>query len=169
LNLDQSSPKINISNWQNSSTINNAVLVDFGNNGLVFIYDLVKDPIKKTQLKAYVNQYLIDNKVMLDYIPVPIYGFYSSGDRDHYLSTYVGVPDNYHAEVEMFKAFSYKAPNTVPVYQFYSASDKDHYYSTHSGTPNNYSYEGIVFYATIDSSKKQFTNFIVQLKEIIIM
>lgn len=159
LNLDQSSPKINISTWQNSSTINNAVLVDFGNNGLVFIYDLVKDPVKKTQLKAYVNQYLIDNKVMLDYIPVPIYGFYSPGDRDHYLSTYAGTPNNYNAEGEMFRAYSYKAPNTVPVYQFYSASDKDHYYSTHSGTPSNYSFEGIAFYATFDSSKKPIYQF----------
>ena len=34
-------------------------------------------------------------------------------------------------EGEQFKAYSYKAPNTVPVYQFYSANDRDHYYSTY--------------------------------------
>ncbi|MGN7759634.1 MAC/perforin domain-containing protein [Chryseobacterium lathyri] len=159
LNLDQSNPKINIANWQNSSTVNNAVLVDFGNNGLVFIYDLVKDPVKKAQLQAYVNQYLIDNKVFLDYIPVPVYGFYSPGDRDHYLATSPGTPYNYQAEGEQFKAYTYKAPNTVPVYQFYSGSERDHYYSTHSGTPNQYAYEGIAFYATMDSSKKPIYQF----------
>lgn len=47
LNLDQNTPKVNIANWQNSSTVNNSVLVEFGNNGLVLIYNLVKDPAKK--------------------------------------------------------------------------------------------------------------------------
>lgn len=154
INLEQPTTKVNISNWQSSSTVNNSVLVDFGQNGLVFIYDLIKDPVKKQELKTYVNQYLIDNKVFLDYIPVPVYGFYSPSDRDHYLSTYAGTPNNYQAEGEQFKVYSYRAPNTVPIYQFYSASDKDHYYSTSSGTPWNYTYEGIVFYATMDSSKK---------------
>lgn len=159
LNLDQNNPKINIANWQSSSTVNNSVLVDFGNNGLVFIFDLVKDPVKKAALKAYVIQYLIDNKVILDYIPVSVYGFYSNGDKDHYLSTLSGAPYNYQTEGEMFKAYSYKAPNTVPVYQFYSNSDKDHYYSINKGTPWNYSYEGIAFYATMDSSKKPIYQF----------
>ncbi|WP_288243627.1 MAC/perforin domain-containing protein [uncultured Chryseobacterium sp.] len=159
LNLDQSNPKINISNWQSSSTVNNSVLVDFGQNGLVFIYDLIKDPAKKATLKAYVDQYLIDNKVFLDYIPVPVYGFYSPADGDHYLSTYAGKPYNYQAEGEQFKVYSYKAPNTVPIYQFYSANDKDHYYSTYAGTPWNYTYEGIAFYATMDSSKKPIYQF----------
>ncbi|MDR6489460.1 hypothetical protein J2799_003999 [Chryseobacterium vietnamense] len=159
LNLDQNTPKINIANWQNSSTPNNSVLVDFGNNGLVFIFDLVKDPAKKAELKSYVIQYLIDNKVMLDYVPVPIYGFYSGSDRDHLLSTWAGTPNNYQAEGEQFKAYSYKAPNTVPVYQFYSANDRDHYYSTYQGTPWNYTYEGIAFYATMDSTKKPIYQF----------
>lgn len=159
INLEQPTTKVNISNWQSSSTVNNSVLVDFGQNGLVFIYDLIKDPVKKQELKTYVNQYLIDNKVFLDYIPVPVYGFYSPSDRDHYLSTYAGTPNNYQAEGEQFKVYSYRAPNTVPIYQFYSASDKDHYYSTSSGTPWNYTYEGIVFYATMDSSKKPIYQF----------
>ncbi|ASK30843.1 hypothetical protein CEY12_12290 [Chryseobacterium sp. T16E-39] len=67
LNLDQNNPKINIANWQNSSTANNSVLVDFGSNGLILIYDVVKDPVKKSQLKAYVDQYLIDNRVNIEY------------------------------------------------------------------------------------------------------
>ncbi|ASW75715.1 hypothetical protein IQ37_01445 [Chryseobacterium piperi] len=71
LNLDQNNPKINIANWQNSSTPNNSVLVDFGPNGLILIYDLVKDAAKKAQLKAYVDQYLIDNRVTIEYKNTP--------------------------------------------------------------------------------------------------
>lgn len=66
-NLDQSNSKINISNWQNSSTTENSVLVDFGQNGLIYIYDLVQDVSKRSELKAYVDQYLIDNQARLQY------------------------------------------------------------------------------------------------------
>ncbi|MCQ9641808.1 MAC/perforin domain-containing protein [Chryseobacterium sp. WG14] len=159
INIDQNTSKINIANWQNSSTVNNAVLVDFGNDGLIFIYDLIKDPVKKAQLKAYVNQYLIDNKVMLDYIPVPIYGFYSGQERDHYLSHLPIIPNTYVAEGEFFKAYTYKAPGTIPVYKYYSPQEKDHYYSTYLGTPSTYTYEGIAFYATMDSTKKPIYQF----------
>ncbi|WP_374465519.1 MAC/perforin domain-containing protein [Chryseobacterium sp.] len=82
LNLDQTNPKINISNWQNRSNASNSVLVDFGNNGLVIIYDLVKDAAKKAQLKAYVDQYLIDNKVYMEFNTIPIYRYYNG--LDHY-------------------------------------------------------------------------------------
>jgi hypothetical protein len=66
LNLDQPNPKISISNWQSSVTNENSYLVDFGPQGLIYIYDLVSDPTKKAALKAYVDQYIIDNKVTLD-------------------------------------------------------------------------------------------------------
>lgn len=152
LNLDQSNPKINISNWQNSSTQGNAVLVDFGQNGLTLIYEFVKDPTKKAHLKSYVDQYLIDNRVNLEYNAVPIYGFYSGSDKDHYLSVLPGVPNHYVAEGEAFRAYNYKVPNTVPIYQFYSTSDRDHYYSTSPAIPNKYGYEKIAFYAAPSSA-----------------
>lgn len=159
INLDQANPKINFAAWQNSSTPSNSVLVDFGFNGLVLIYDLVKDPAKKASLQAYVNQYLDNNKVSLEYIPVPVYGFYSSSERDHYLATHPGTPQNYYGEGELFKAFKYKVPNTVPVYQFYSGTERDHFYSTYPVTPANYVNEGIAFYATLDNSKKPIYQF----------
>ncbi|KPH12282.1 MAC/perforin domain-containing protein [Chryseobacterium sp. ERMR1:04] len=66
LNLDQNPPKINISDWQSTSNKDNSVLVDFGANGLILIYDLIKDPSKKSQLKLYIDQYLTENQVTLD-------------------------------------------------------------------------------------------------------
>lgn len=65
VNIDHGIPKINISDWQSTSTKNNSVLVDFGSNGLVLIYDLIKDPLKKSQMKLYVDQYLKTNQVLL--------------------------------------------------------------------------------------------------------
>ncbi|WP_418121810.1 MAC/perforin domain-containing protein [Chryseobacterium sp. PTM-20240506] len=65
LNIDQSIPKINISDWQSTSTKDNSVLVDFGPHGLVILYDLIKDPIKKSQMKSYIDQYLATNQVLL--------------------------------------------------------------------------------------------------------
>lgn len=152
LDLQQTNSKVNIANWQNSSNTSNAVLVDFGTNGLVLIYEFVKDATKKAQLKAYVDQYLIDNRVVLEYKSIPIYGFYSGSDKDHYLSTSPAVPNHYVSEGETFRAYNYKVPNTQPIYQFYSTSDRDHYYSTSSAVPNKYGYEKIAFYAATSST-----------------
>lgn len=51
--------------WQNSCTLENSVLVDFGQNGLIPIYDMVQDSTKKAQLKQAVEQYLAANEVKL--------------------------------------------------------------------------------------------------------
>ncbi|AZB24502.1 MAC/perforin domain-containing protein [Chryseobacterium bernardetii] len=67
LDLEIANPKINITNWQNSSTPANAVLVEFGSNGLIPLYEFIKDPVKKAEMKAYIDKYLIDNQVRLTY------------------------------------------------------------------------------------------------------
>lgn len=64
-NLEKITPTINFYNWQSTSTIENAVLVDFGDNGLIFLYDLVKNPAKKAELKLYIDQYINENQVVL--------------------------------------------------------------------------------------------------------
>lgn len=64
-NLEKITPVLNYSNWQSTSKKENSVLVDFGDNGLIMIYDLVKNPVKKAELKVYVDQYLKDNQVRL--------------------------------------------------------------------------------------------------------
>ncbi|WP_159479313.1 MAC/perforin domain-containing protein [Chryseobacterium sp. 18068] len=64
-NLEKITPTINFYNWQSTSTMENAVLVDFGDNGLIFLYDLVKDPAKKAELKLYIDQYINKNQVVL--------------------------------------------------------------------------------------------------------
>ncbi|WP_309762425.1 MAC/perforin domain-containing protein [Chryseobacterium sp. SORGH_AS_1175] len=58
-------PTIEIAKWQSTCTKKNSVLIDFGDHGLVIIYDLVKDPQRKALLKAYVDDYLSKNQVTL--------------------------------------------------------------------------------------------------------
>lgn len=65
-NLEKITPAINYSNWQSTTTKENSVLVDFGDNGLIIIYDLVKNPVKKAELKSYLDQYLKNNQVTLE-------------------------------------------------------------------------------------------------------
>lgn len=146
LNLDQSNPKINIASWQNSSTPSNSVLVDFGGNGLVLIYNLIKDSAKKAQLKTYVDQYLIDNKVYLDYKTVSIYRYYNS-HGDHYYTQSATAPSGYYSEGIEFNAFAFKALSSVPIYMFYNTNSGDHYYTQSPVTPSGYQSEGIAFYA----------------------
>ncbi|MDR6373240.1 hypothetical protein J2795_004393 [Chryseobacterium bernardetii] len=152
LNLDQNTPKINISNWQNSSTASNSVLVEFGNNGLVPIYNLVKDATKKAQLKAYVDQYLIDNQISLEYNTTMLYGYQNQADSNHYFTFNTNLqPSSYWTnEGPTFKVFQYKAPETVPIYCYKSTSGADHYFTQASTLqPSSYwnVYMGVAFYA----------------------
>lgn len=152
INLDQSNPIINISNWQNSSSPNNSVLVDFGTNGLIIIYDLVADPVKRELLKSYVDKYLIDNQVKVEYLPTMLYGYQNQPNSDHYFSFDSNLqPSSYWTnEGPAFKVFKYKAPNTVPIYGYKSTSGAHHYF-TQSSTiqPTSYwnIYMGVAFYA----------------------
>ncbi len=155
LNLDQSNPKINISNWQNSSTVNNSVLVDFGNNGLILIYDLIKDPVKKAQIKAYVDQYLLNNQVSLEYFAMALYGYKNEPDSTHFFTFDSNLqPSSYWInEGPAFKAFKYKAADTVPIYGYKSTSGGDHYFTQASSLqPSSYwnVYMGVAFYAYKD-------------------
>lgn len=138
---------LNISEWQNSVDVSNSVLMDIAPNGLIYIYDLINDPVKKSQIKQYVDQYIINNTVKIQDIPVDIYCFYSGKDQDHYYNQDNTIPTNYISEGVFFKAFNYPAVNTVPIYMYYSGKDSDHYYSRSSQIPKNYVSEGIAFYA----------------------
>lgn len=150
VNLEQTNPKINISNWQNSSTPSNSVLVDFGSKGLILIYDLVKDPVKKAQLKVYVDQYLIDNKVNLDYI-TNIYSYWNGISLDHYYTPkYANNIGDWNYEFVAFKAPSKQIEDAVAIYSYWNNIDNDHYYSTVNAATvggGKWKSDGILFYA----------------------
>ncbi len=65
-------PTLNTDAWQNSSTPQNAELIDIGENGLVLLSDLVDDPAKKSALESYIIQYLQANQIFLTEIVATI-------------------------------------------------------------------------------------------------
>lgn len=153
ISLDsQNVSKINISNWQTSNNEYNAVLVDFGkDNGIIPIYELVDDIIIKEKLKSYIDKYIIDNQINLEYIPQPIHRYFSI-KGDHFYTTELDIPKfafgGYMYEGVEFYAFNYKAENTVPIYGFWNG--KDHFYSPFPTIIPGYILEGIAFYASKD-------------------
>jgi len=71
VNLTTGTPTIDITGWQGSSTLDNAELIDFGENGLLPLYELIDDPVKKEAIRNYIIQYLNDRAAVL--IPQKIY------------------------------------------------------------------------------------------------
>ncbi|WP_443945676.1 MAC/perforin domain-containing protein [Pedobacter sp. AW1-32] len=60
-----SSPPISTTAWENSSTIENAELIDISTNGMIPIYDLIADQSKSTEVKAYVATYITSKRPVL--------------------------------------------------------------------------------------------------------
>lgn len=145
ISLDQSTPSVNIANWQNSCTPQNSVFVDIAEHGVLKLYDFVDDPVKKAALKAYIDQYLIDNQVQMEYVPIDIHRYYNQSTTDHYYTRTPGAYGGYGYEGVDFRAYNYKAPGTVAIYRYWNGTD--HYYTTAPGAPAGYASEGIEFYA----------------------
>jgi MAC/Perforin domain len=62
---------LSITQWLASSNQQNSVLIEFGDSGLIPIYDLIADPVKKTLVRDAVNAYLNSRKVSLLTPPPP--------------------------------------------------------------------------------------------------
>lgn len=62
-------PKINITEWSRSLTVENSVFIGVGGNenkkGLISLDQLIADPVKKAEVKAYINKYIVDQQVKL--------------------------------------------------------------------------------------------------------
>jgi hypothetical protein len=147
LNLDQTNPTINFTNWQNSSTTSNSVLVDIGQAGMFFLYDFIADPAKKSIVKNYIDQYLINNQTFVDHLAIPIYRFYNPSSAKHLYTVSSTTPPSYNYEGMAFNAFSYQTPNTVPIYRYFNPGNGDHFYTKTLSNPSGYNYEGVSFYA----------------------
>lgn len=58
-------PAININDWQLSASKTNAQFVDIDENGLIPLYDLIADSIKKEAVREYIRTYLAQQQVKL--------------------------------------------------------------------------------------------------------
>jgi hypothetical protein len=57
--------KIIIQDWNNSSTLANAVFIDINKNGLIPLDELISDAAQKAKVKAYIISYIAGNQVKL--------------------------------------------------------------------------------------------------------
>jgi len=164
INLDNSTPKISVTNWQNSVTPENSVLVDFGPKGLIPIYELVADATKKSALKAAVDKYVGDRVVKNIYKDKPVYILYIDGmwlprptrhDNNHVLS--MNLANEYHLAENRgiaFYAYDYQVPGTLPVYRYLAKSNSNNFYTLKPEDEYmaDMTYEGIAFYAYPNNS-----------------
>ncbi|WP_171972590.1 MAC/perforin domain-containing protein [Mucilaginibacter polytrichastri] len=144
---------INITSWQNSSTVQNAELIDIGSTGLVEISQLIADPVKASALHNYIIQYLAANQASL--LPAPVYEFYALNIDKHAFNLNPSLnasSPNYTAYGETFDAYTFQYASSVPVYQYYHPQSQDHLLTTDpsaalSWVQRGYNQDGILFYA----------------------
>ena len=86
IDLGSSDPvTVDISNWQASCNLDNAVLTDVYPGSLVPIYEVVENPKRRADLKIAVERYLNDHAFRSLGYKTPVYR-YHSGDNRHFLT-----------------------------------------------------------------------------------
>ncbi|GAB3415409.1 MAC/perforin domain-containing protein [Niabella aquatica] len=153
LTLDNTTPiKLNINQWQSTCKPQNAILINFGENGLIPLYEFINDVSKKAEVMNYIISYIDNNQVNLTYNTIPIYRYYSSEAIDHIYDPSPNITQIDHTwqkEWIVYYGYNYLAPNSLPVYKYYIPSMNDHVYYTISDlekTDKNVRNEGIIFY-----------------------
>ena len=146
-------PVISTTQWENSSSLLNAEMIDLAKDGLIPIWDLISDPVKSELVKKYVIKYLIDNKISL--VPEPVYSFYHPVAKDHAYTInkndYPYLQNGWQEGGISFYAYSSQLPGTLPVYSFYHPIAKGHAYAINKNdypyVQNGWQDGGIAFYA----------------------
>ncbi|SDH32701.1 MAC/Perforin domain-containing protein [Pedobacter terrae] len=155
--LDNSTLKINIANWQSSCTRDNAALINIGQDGLLSLEDLVSDPVKKQEVKAAVEKYIIDRQMILvpeKYTPSPVGVYYSQGlNVWRYEFNIDNIPylrdGSWQYKQTYFSAFKVQATGTVPVYEYWAPTTNDCLWDRNANLSSDpyWHFGGIKFYA----------------------
>lgn len=147
--VGQTTPVINISNWQSSSSVSNAEMINISKDGLILISELIEDPVKKAAVEAYTIKYLNDHNVKL--LPGPIYEYYNPQINKHAYDINPNMNELYpgwNPNDQLFRAFTNEYGGAVPVYQFSSPRTGDHIYTTNRYPGlSGYDYNDPLFYA----------------------
>ncbi len=136
-----------------ASNPKNFQLVGLNNTSFVPIYELVDNPTKKADLKAYIEKYLTDNGVNLFYelpVPVPMYRYssYDYGDYDEFFTPINIHNDYYTNEGIVFNVIGSQVhnKNAKPVYRF-STTGSSYFFSLNPQAPQRFTREDVSFYA----------------------
>lgn len=140
---------INLGAWTSSVDDQHSRLVDVDWNATYPIYELITDPVKKTEIKDAVEKY-IDSKRLVVLPIVPLYQYWN--EKDHFYST-----TYYKDEIEGGWKYEYiccyvlneKIGEAVPFYQY--RNGWYHFYTTNykpggEGADGAYKYEYISCY-----------------------
>lgn len=150
--LGQTLPKIDLSQWQASVTKENAQLIDIREDGLIPIYDLVADPVKRIAIMEYVNRHLIANQVKVSNLTNNLYRCFRSKHNDRLLTTNPGEVSGIDGwQVEGYFGSIYKQsskPGLVPLHRFLLKSTNTHLFTANRNEVSSLhgNYEGIVGY-----------------------
>lgn len=154
--IGTNTPVVNIGSWQNSSTVDNAEMINISEGGLIPIYDVINDPVKKAEVRAYVTKYLSDNQIHIVNEPPTrmIYRCYNASTNGRLLTANPGEvagSSSWQVEGPFAKIYPDNSiTGTIALHRFYLPNTKTHVYSNKRdelGPANgNGVYEGIVGY-----------------------
>jgi hypothetical protein len=122
--------------WQQSITSQNFVLVEIPQNGLIAITDFIDDPVKKAQLAAYIDQYIKNNAVNLQYEKAQLYSYLYSGTGNGIIdvllttkpSEVAGVAGWNNGAVIGTIFTDNSKPGTIPIYRYFQ-NNKTHFFT----------------------------------------
>lgn len=154
IKLDNSAPSLSVANWQSTCNASNAVLIGIDKDGLVSLNELISDPVKSANVKAYIIQYLLDNQVTVINDPstgsVPLYAYSKNADGSgHYLSRSPNLA-GWNGRGIAFRAFATQKPGTLPVYEFYGNYTNGrtvYFYQFGTSQTSFWTNTGVKFYA----------------------
>lgn len=128
---DGTTPTISHAKWQSTITEDNNVLIGFFPNGLIPVYYFIQDPVKKAEVKAYVDQYISDNCVKLFNKKANIHRLHDKKGSNHIYTTEPAKESllGYDYEGVSFQAFTYLAPGTRPVYRYLNSESSNHLFT----------------------------------------
>lgn len=147
---------IDLDAWIATHTDQNQRLIAHPNNSLIPIHFFIEDPVKREQVRSYVEAYLASRSVILSQETVEVFRYYSSAGMDHLYLTAESAGEEdltgYGNKQVAWRAFDYRAPGTFPVYRYYNSTGVNHHYQMGNGiqvptSPAGYVYEKLAFYA----------------------
>lgn len=143
------STSINFHSWQASVTDRNSKLIDINWNKTFFIYDFIKDPVKKAAVKAAVLKYVKGRQLQLMSI-IPMYVIYHTQDKIH-ITTTGTLSDHLRSPYSKFVGiagycFPYQESTTIPLYEYLFKNAPEHIVTTDNYMNSNVSQKFIIGY-----------------------
>lgn len=140
---------LNFHSWQASVTDRNSKLIDVDWNKTYFLYEFIKDPVKKAAVKAAVLKHVEGRQLNLMSI-IPMYVIYHTQDKIH-ITTTGTLSDHLKSPYSKFVGiagycFPYQESTTIPLYEYLFKNTLEHIVTTDNYMNSNVSQKFIIGY-----------------------